>query len=151
MTHSSAPTVQDKPILVEILTYAPTQFFHCQHCEFIWQQTGAATSHHAYRDSTGIVPVHSLGAALHQEQLDSSIPDDLKKEYAALSKWVLETVDAYGGRVVFRIIDAASIEGLVKSVRYRARRYPAFIVEGKAKYVGTDFERVKILIDRQMN
>ncbi|MBI4673368.1 MAG: hypothetical protein HY741_17085 [Chloroflexi bacterium] len=127
----STRTVQSKPILVEILAYAPTQFFHCQHCEFVWQQVGA-------------------GAALHQEQLDSSIPDDLKREYANLSAWVRGTVDLYGGRVVFKIIDVASLEGLLKSVRYRARRYPAFIIEGKERYTGTDYEQVKSLIDNEL-
>lgn len=127
----SIPSVQSKLVLVEILAYAPTQFFHCQHCELVWQQAGA-------------------GAALHQEQLDSSIPDDLKREYAGLSAWVRETADAYCGRVVFKIIDAASLEGLVKSVRYRARRYPAFIIDGKARYVGADYAQVKPLIDHQL-
>jgi|SRR5581483_11298496 hypothetical protein len=132
MANSSTPTVQPKPVLVEILTYAPTQFFHCQHCEFVWQQVGT-------------------GAALHQEQLDSSIPDNLKQEYSALSRWVRNTVATYGGRVVFKLIDAASLEGMLKSVRYRARRYPAFIVEGAEKYIGTDFEQVKALIDHRLS
>ena len=121
---------EPKPFLVEILAYAPTQFFHCQHCEFIWQQAGA-------------------GARIHQEQLESSIPQDLQKEYAALAAWVRDTVETYEGRVVFKIIDAASMEGLLKSVRYGMRRYPAFVV-GKEKYVGTDFNHVKHLIDARV-
>lgn len=128
MANSSAPTVQLKPVRVEILAYAPTQFFHCQHCELVWQQTGA-------------------GAAFHQEQLDSSIPENLRQEFALLSTWVRETVELYGGAVVFKLIDAASLEGLLKSVRYGAHHYPAFVVEGKDKYVGTDFEQVKRLIE----
>jgi hypothetical protein len=119
---------QPKPVLVEILAYAPTQFFHCQHCELIWQQAGA-------------------GARLHQEQLESSLPSDIQKEYADLSTWVRETVETYGGRVVFKVIDAASMEGLLKSVRYGARHYPAFVVDGGAKYIGTDFNQAKNLID----
>ena len=150
MAGSPDPTIQPKQVLVQVLTYAPTQFFHCQHCELIWQQVGAALSAHAQRDSTGATREHSVGAALHQEQLDSSMPDEMKKEYAELSRWVLETVETYRGRVVFKIIDAASLEGMLKAVRYRARRYPAFIVEGKELYIGTDFNQVKSLIDKRL-
>ncbi len=131
MADSGTNPGQPKPLLVEILAYAPTQFFHCQHCEFIWQQTGA-------------------GARLHQEQLESSIPPDLQKEYADLSEWVRSTVESYEGRVVFKVVDVASMEGLIKSVRYGARRYPAFVVDGREKYIGTDFNQAKTLIDRQV-
>jgi hypothetical protein len=124
MAKSPTPTELTKPFLVEILTYTPTQFFHCQHCEFVWQQAGA-------------------GAAFHQEQLDSSIPDDLKKEYADLSLWVRETAGQYGGRVLFKIIDAASLEGVYKSLRYGTRRYPAFVIERSVKFTGTDFADLK--------
>jgi hypothetical protein len=131
MAQSATPSTEQKPILVEILAYAPTQFFHCQHCEFVWQQAGA-------------------GARLHQEQLESSLPPDIQKEYADLSNWVRETVETYGGRVIFKVVDAASMEGLLKSVRYGARRYPAFIVQGKDKYMGTDFAQAKQLIDSRV-
>src|SRR5713226_4325865 len=94
-----------KPVMVEVLVYAPTMFFHCQHCEFVWQKTGAAPD---YR----------------KEQLESAIPEDLMQQYQELSDWVLSTAQAYGGRVIFKVIDAASIEGLYKSLRYRTRKYP---------------------------
>ncbi len=132
MAHSARSTAPDKPILVEILTYAPTQFFHCQHCEFVWHEAG-------------------VGENIHREQLQSSIPQDLQKEYADLSNWVRETVETYGGRVVFKIIDVASMEGLLKSVRYGARRYPAFIVEKRDKYIGGDLARAKQLIDSHLH
>jgi hypothetical protein len=35
----------------------------------------------------------------------------------------------------------------LKSVRYRARRYPAFIVGG-TKYIGNDFSHARSLIDQ---
>lgn len=128
---SASITQTTKPILVQILAYAPTQFYHCQHCEVIWHQVGA-------------------GQAVHQEQLASSIPQDLLNEYAALSAWVRATVETYCGRVVFKIIDAASLEGLLKALRYNARRYPAFIVDGKEKYIGTDFDAARRLIDQRL-
>ncbi len=131
MAQSGTTLIKEKPLLVEILAYAPTQFFHCQHCEFVWQQAG-------------------IGARMHQEQLEASIPQDLQKEYADLSDWVRATVETYAGRVVFKVIDAASMEGLIKSVRYNARRYPAFVVDRQAKYIGTDFDQAKRLIDERI-
>lgn len=128
MAESDSSPIKKKPILVEILAYAPTQFYHCQHCEIIWQQAGA-------------------GERIHQEQLETSIPQDLQKEYADLSNWLRDTVEGYGGRVVFQVIDAASLEGFLKSVRYGLRRFPSFIIDGKAKHSGTDLSQAKRLID----
>lgn len=120
-----------KPVEVEVLVYAPTMFFHCQHCEFVWQQTDGAPR-------------------FHKEQLESSIPEDLKQEYQRLSDWVLDVAEAYNGRVVFKIIDAASIEGVFKSLRYRVRRFPAMVVDGNEKVVGLDLERARDLIERRL-
>lgn len=128
MQELASASTQKKPILVEILAYAPTQFYHCQHCEVVWQPVGA-------------------GERFHQEQLETSIPEDLQREYSDLSNWVRDSVEIYGGRVVFKVIDAASVEGFLKSVRYGVRRFPTFVVDGKDKHTGTDMVRVKQLID----
>jgi len=48
------------------------------------------------------------------------------------------------------VIDAQSPMGILKSVRHRAWKYPAFIVEGKDKYVGWDTEKLETLIDRHL-
>ena len=116
-----------KPVRVEILAYAPTAFFHCRHCEVVWQQTGA-------------------GHALHQEQIESSLPEDLMQQYQQISDWVVQMVETYGSRLQFKVIDAASVEGWFKSVRYRVRRYPAVIVDGRTKFSGPDLERAAELI-----
>jgi hypothetical protein len=39
--------------------------------------------------------------------------------------------------IVLKVIDAASIEGFYKSLKYNARRYPAVIVNGKARFIGS--------------
>ena len=120
-----------KPVEVEVLVYAPTMFFHCQHCEFVWQQTEGSPR-------------------FHHEQLESSIPEDLRQEYQRLSNWVLDVAEACKGRVIFKIIDAASIEGVFKSLRYRVRRFPAMIIDRKEKIVGMDFERARDSIERRL-
>jgi hypothetical protein len=118
-------------ITVEVLAYAPVAFFHCQHCEIFWQQTGA--SQH-----------------FHREQVASSLPGDLMEEYQQLSEWVREMRAAHGERITFRVIDAASIEGWFKSVRYNLHSYPAVIVNGKEKIIGCSFERATAVIHQRM-
>ncbi len=120
-----------KPVRVEIIAYAPTAFYHCQHCEVAFQEVG-------------------FGQQIHHEQLAHALPEDLTHDYQAISDWVRALVDHYCGQVVIKVIDAASLEGFWKSLRYRVRRYPAVIVEGKEKHVGTEFAAVERIIDRYL-
>ena len=121
-----------KPVRIEILAYAPTAFFHCRHCEVVWQQTGT-------------------GHALRQEQMESSLPEDLMRQYQQISDWVLHMVETYGNRLQFKVIDAASLEGWFKSLRYRVRRYPAVIVDGRTKFFGPDLDRAADLIRQSIH
>ena len=122
-----------KPLTVQVIAYAPTQFFHCTHCEVLFQEA----------DVKGVKKFHA-------DAMETSMPPDMMQEYRNLSDWVLNAVERYNGRVVFKIIDAASIEGLLKSVRYGVRKYPAVIVNGKAKQTGGDFSRAESLIDQNL-
>ncbi len=106
-----------KPLLVEIIAYAPTAFYHCQHCEVAWRASGMTN-------------------AFHDEQVRSSLPHDLARDYQAVSDWVRELFREHCERVAVKVIDAASIEGFVKTLRYGVRRYPAVIVGGQARYAG---------------
>ena len=109
---------QDKPLLVEIIAFAPTAYYHCTHCEVAWREMGASNR-------------------IHEEQLESSLPADLIREYQAVSDWVLEMFRVYCDAVLLKVIDAASIEGFYKSIKYNARRYPAVIVNQKARFLGS--------------
>jgi hypothetical protein len=120
-----------KPLLVEMIAYAPTQYFHCAHCEVLWKEAGATSVQ-----------------KWHDEMLKTSMPPEMMKEYTTLSDWVLNAVEHYGGRVVFRVVDAASFEGLFKSVRYGVRKYPAVVIRGVAKQIGADFKQAEALIDQ---
>ena len=101
-----------KPLIVEIIAYAPTAYYHCTHCEVAWREIGVSNQ-------------------IHEEQSQSSLPDDLAQDYQAVSDWVREIFRQHGDRVVMKVIDAASAEGVIKSLRYRARHYPAVIVAGQ--------------------
>jgi hypothetical protein len=120
-----------KPILVEVLAYAPVTFFHCLHCEFVWQQVGASQ-------------------APKREQLAASLPDDLKEQYQRLSEWIRQTAAAHPSELRFKVVDAASIEGWYKSLRYSVRQYPAIIVDRREKSVGSDFSRATKLIESRL-
>lgn len=122
-----------KPLMVEVIAYAPTQYYHCQHCEVVWNGAKAP----------GV-------ETFHQESFQSSIPPELMHEYQAVSDWVRSAVEQYEGRVVFKVIDAASFEGLLKSVRYGVRHYPAVVIDGKDKHTGSDFQEAEKLISRRL-
>ncbi len=122
-----------KPLMVEVIAYAPTQFYHCQHCEVVFE----------HADVSGIKKAH-------KDILETSIPPDLMKDYQSLSDWIIGAAERFGGRVVFKVIDAASVEGLLKSVRYGVRKYPAVVIEGQEKQIGTDFGKAETIISRRL-
>ena len=107
-----------KPLLVEIIAYAPTAYYHCTHCEVAWREIGATSQ-------------------MHKEQLASSLPEDLIQEYQVVSDWVRELFRLHCDQILLKVIDAASIEGFYKSLKYNARRYPAVIVNGKDRFLGS--------------
>ena len=121
------------PVMVEVIAHAPTQYFHCQHCEFVWNQA----------------EIESV-KKFHADALATSLPTELLADYRTLSAWITNAVERFGGRVVFKVIDAASLEGVYKSLRYGARKYPAVIINGKDKYIGADFAQAETLIARAL-
>lgn len=108
----------NKPLLVEIIAYAPTAYYHCTHCEVAWREMG-------------------MNNNIHEEQLQSSLPEDLIREYQTVSDWVKEMFRIHCDAILLKVIDAASIEGFYKALKYNARRYPAVIVNQKARFLGS--------------
>lgn len=120
-----------KPLTVEILAYAPTAYFHCQSCEFVWQQTG-------------------MGQKARAEQMANNLPDDVMRDYQHLSDWIIALVKKHGEQLLIRVVDAASVEGFFASLRYGIRRYPAVIIAGRDKLSPADFSAAELAIDRQL-
>lgn len=79
------------------------------------------------------------------------MPAEMMKDYHDLSDWVMSAVERYGGRVVFKVIDATSVEGLLKSVRYGVHKYPAVVINRNEKQIGGDFKRAEALIDQRLS
>jgi hypothetical protein len=121
-----------QPVSVKIVTYAPTAFRHCQHCELAFEGMG-------------------IGQRVQRESASSSLPDDLAREYQDVSDWVHRLLERYPGQLAISVIDAASIQGVWQSLRHRLRRYPATIVAGRATAIGTDFDAVERVIDRYVS
>ncbi len=107
-----------EPLMVEIIAYAPTAFYHCTHCEVAWREMGATNR-------------------IHEEQIESSLPSDLIREYQAVSDWVQKIFKVYCDQVVVKVIDAASLEGFYKALKYNAHRYPAVVVGGRMRFSGS--------------
>jgi hypothetical protein len=116
---------------VDVLTYAPTVFTHCQHCEVAFGQAG-------------------IGDRIHREQARESLPQDLRSEFAAVAEWAHGLVVRHGSQIDIRVIDAASIRGFLTTLRYGTRRYPAVIVEGEDRFVGADLPLAEAEIERRV-
>jgi len=120
-----------KPLTVEVIAYAPTAFYHCQHCELIWQQTGT-------------------GDKARAEQLANNLPTELMQDYQKLSDWIIALVNKHHGRVSVQVVDAASLEGFIKSLRYGVRRYPAVIIAGGPKLSPAGLAEAEAAIELQL-
>jgi hypothetical protein len=120
-----------KPLTVEVITYAPTVFSHCQHCEVAFQEMG-------------------VGERLRREEAATALPDDLAREFQAWSDWIHRLLERHGPRIRVKVVDAASIEGFVESLRHRVGRYPAVIVDGTEKRSGADFVALDRVIEARL-
>jgi hypothetical protein len=119
-----------EPLTVEIVTYLPTEFFHCTHCEVVFQQVG-------------------IGQKIHAEQREAALPKDLEAELGRLSTWVDELTVRHPGQIELKIIDVASLEGVLKTLRYRLRSFPVVIIGGKEKIVG-DLDAGRQAVERHL-
>jgi hypothetical protein len=105
-------------VSVQVIAPVLTNFFHCMHCEQLFDQAG-------------------IGRQMHQEELEQ-YPADVKEEAARLANWLFGLAHRYGDQIHIRVIDPQSLEGFFLSLRYWARHYPTFIVNGQKASVGWD-------------
>jgi hypothetical protein len=120
-----------EPLWIEIIAYAPTAYYHCMHCEVAWREIG-------------------VDNRIHDEQVSSSLPVELLHEYQSISDWVNEIFQRHGNLLIVKVIDAASPEGLLKSLRYRLKHYPSIIVDHQAQYTGEKLLEAGKEIDRRL-
>jgi hypothetical protein len=77
-------------------------------------------------------------------------PEDVKEDYLFLSAWIRELSLRYGKEILIRLTDAQSFQGFYKSIRHRAFRYPAFIINGKRRYAGKDKAQLDRLLQEEL-
>ena len=117
-----------KPIQLEIVTKLITTFEHCRSCDLLFNKAG-------------------LDQKFHQSDVEG-FPPDMKEEFMKLSDWIRELSRLYKHRLLIKLIDVQSPLGIYKSLRYRIRTYPTFIVEGKETYAGWDKNQLESLLDK---
>jgi hypothetical protein len=120
-----------KPILLEIVTKVLTSWGQCRRCKILFDQAG-------------------LDQKFRQGEMDE-YPPDLIEEYTRLSDWIRELNRLYKHRLLIKLIDVQSPLGIYKSLRYRIRTYPTFVVEGKETYTGWDKGQLESLLDKYIN
>jgi hypothetical protein len=120
------------PLRVQVVTYAPTIFRHCQHCEVAFEGVGFAER-------------------IRRHEAKDALPEDLAQEFQRVSDWVHGLLERHGPRLAITVIDAASIEGFWTSLRRGVRRYPAVIVDGQRTPGALDLQAVETEIESRLN
>jgi hypothetical protein len=113
-------------VLLEVLAHVPTEFFHCLHCERVFDVT-------------------DVGAEVRREAR-ASYPSQILEEAQRLSTLLTELSAKWGKLLQIRVIDPQSPEGLYKSLRHWIRRYPTFVIDRRAVYTGWDREALEQLL-----
>jgi hypothetical protein len=75
-------------------------------------------------------------------------PQEWQEEVHRLADWVYDLAERYGEGILIKVIDPQSPRGLLKSLRYRVRRYPSWIVDGKLRVVGWDRQALDAALQR---
>jgi hypothetical protein len=119
-----------KPISIEVISNLLITYSHCSRCELIFNESG-------------------LEKRAKREDI-ADYPSELKDELIKLSSLIGELRSLYRHRIRIRLIDAQSPIGIFKSLIYRFREYPTFIIEKKDVYSGWDREKVEGLLDKYL-
>jgi hypothetical protein len=107
-----------RPIHLEVIAPTFQGLGICSSCELVFSEAGLG-EHPAERDL-------------------KEYPEEWQHGFHRLTNWVYDLAERYGDRILIKVIDPRSFEGLAKSLRYRVRRYPTWIVNGKTRVVGWD-------------
>jgi hypothetical protein len=115
---------------IEVVTHVAGSMDHCGQCQVIFNSVG-------------------IGGQIHQEDV-ASYPEDFIKDWERLSEWVYNLAETYPGKLIIRITDAQSMNGLWKAISKGVRKYPTFIIEGEDQYQGWDNEALNSLIHKHL-
>ena len=111
------------PVQLDVISLIPEGWGICLSCEMLMARA-------------------NLDRAPHERGLDE-YPPEWQDEFQRLSDMIFSLANRYGDRIMIRIWDPRSLQGLMKSIRYGVRRYPTFIVAGQGKIAGWDPETLE--------
>jgi hypothetical protein len=63
-------------------------------------------------------------------------PPDLLEEQQKLSTLMVELIRYFKDDITIHVIDPQSLMGIITFIKYRVRKYPAFIIDGKELIIG---------------
>jgi len=115
------------PIRLEVIAPTFEGLGICTSCELVLAEAGVGTS--------------PATRALEE------YPQEWQDDYRRLTDWVYDLASHYGDRLLIKVIDPQSPEGLLKSLRYRIRRYPTFVIDCKRKVVGWQREQLEVMLN----
>jgi hypothetical protein len=105
-----------RPIQLEILSLIPITYKQCTHCEAFYDQSG-------------------IGHQVHDRIL-AEYPQDLLEDHNRLTTLMIELINRFQDDIIVKVIDPQSIQGILKSLRYRVREYQTFIINNQDIIVG---------------
>jgi hypothetical protein len=111
------------PISIDVIAPVPESWGLCQTCELLLARAG-------------------LDQAPAVGGLDE-LPPEWQADFQRLSTLIFDLASRYGDRIMIRVYDPRSLQGLVKVVRYRARCYPTFVMAGRTKIAGWDVDALE--------
>jgi hypothetical protein len=117
-----------KPIRLEVIAPTLQGLGMCTACELVLAEAGVG------QDPT--------------ERALDEYPQEWQDQVRRLTDWVYDLAGRYGDQILIKVIDPQSPEGLLKSVRYRVRRYPTWVVDGKTRVVGWDRQALEAALER---
>ena len=89
--------------------------------------------------------------AKRDREILNEYPEELKEDYLFLSGWIRELSQKYGPKILIKVIDGQSFQGVIKSIRYWVHRYPTFIINNEKKYTGKDKARLDALLQEHLS
>lgn len=114
---------------VEVIAHVLGSMDHCSHCQ-------------VFLDGAGV------GGKVHQQDLDS-YPKEWMDDWKRLSDLIFSITERHAGKLVVKITDAQSPQGMWAAIRKGVRKYPTFILSGE-KCTGLDEGAVQGLIARHL-
>ncbi|PKO23105.1 MAG: hypothetical protein CVU38_05915 [Chloroflexi bacterium HGW-Chloroflexi-1] len=115
-----------RPVLVDVIAPMPEGWGLCTSCEMLIAQA-------------------DLDRPPAERGLDE-YPPEWQADFRRLSALIFDLANRYGDRVLIRIYDPRSLQGLIKALRYGVRRYPTFVVAGREQVAGLDGAAVERLL-----